>query len=222
MAAALAKSEPVHVNVNDAAMESHARRLFDEAKADGEIIFHHFPTNDAWCRDHGAMFVVEQVSRPVRFNEEFEQVRRPVPRLALDWQYNAWGGKYPPFDLDNDIPRQMAEALGVPRLVIDMVLEGGSIDVNGEGLLLTTRSCLLNKNRNPQLSQETIEHALREILGVEKILWLGDGIVGDDTDGHVDDITRFVAPMSSSRSLKIIQRTITTPRCRRILFSYKA
>ena len=114
--------------------------------------------------------------------------------LALDWRYNAWGEKYPPFDLDNAIPGQMAEALGVPRIAIDMVLEGGSIDVNGEGLLLTTESCLLNKNRNPKLTREQIERALREMLGVEKILWLGDGIVGDDTDGHVDDLTRFVAP----------------------------
>ena len=88
----------------------------------------------------------------------------------------------------------MADYLDVERFAIDMVLEGGSIDVDGEGTLLTTESCLLNPNRNPQLSRSQIEQNLRDVLGVEKILWLGDGIVGDDTDGHVDDITRFVAP----------------------------
>jgi len=140
---------------------------------------HRIPTNDAWCRDHGAIFVV----------------RDTAPRLAaVDWGYNAWGGKYPPFDLDDQIPAQMAALLDLPRFEGGMVLEGGSIEVDGAGLLLTSEQCLLNPNRNPELNQAQIEQRLRDFLGVQKILWLGEGIVGDDTDGHIDDIARFVAP----------------------------
>ena len=120
--------------------------------------------------------------------------RAPVPRLAVDWDYNAWGNKYPPHDLDNLIPGRMAETLSIPCRKGSMVLEGGSIDSNGAGLLLTTEGTLLNKNRNPELSQVQIETRLLEMLGVDRVLWLGDGIVGDDTDGHVDDLTRFVGP----------------------------
>lgn len=177
--AELARSEPVFINVNDAEMERQARALLAAAGAKGEISFLHFPTDDAWCRDHGAIFVVR---------DESERL------AATDWGYNAWGGKYPPFDRDNQIPRLMAEQLGVPRFEGGMILEGGSIDVNGQGLLLTSEQCLLNPNRNPDLSQAEIEQRLRDFLGVEKILWLGEGIVGDDTDGHIDDIARFVAP----------------------------
>jgi agmatine deiminase len=177
--AALARSEPVHINVADAAMEALAREQLDAAGAGGELRFHRFPTNDAWCRDHGAIFVV----------------RDEEPRLAaVDWGYNAWGGKYPPFDLDDEIPRQMAAYLDAPCFEGGMILEGGSIEVDGAGLLLTSEQCLLNPNRNPELGREQIEARLRDYLGVEKILWVGEGIVGDDTDGHIDDIARFVAP----------------------------
>ncbi len=176
---ALARSEAVHLNVNDAAMEQLARSYLARAGAQGQIHFHHFPTNDAWCRDHGAIFVV----------------RDEEPRLAAtNWIYNAWGGKYPPYTLDDEIPPQMAAYLDVPCFRVDMVLEGGSIDVDGNGLLLTSEQCLLNPNRNPELSREQIEQRLRDYLGVAHILWLGEGIVGDDTDGHIDDIARFVAP----------------------------
>ncbi len=174
----LASSEPVHINVNDAAMEAEARGHLDQAGASGEIHFHHFPTNDAWCRDHGAIIIK---------NPDGD-------RHALDWQYNAWGEKYPPFDLDNQIPGQMADTLGIPSTPIPLVLEGGSIDVNGQGVLLTTESCLLNPNRNPQFSKVEIEQYLKDFFGVTEIWWLGDGIVGDDTDGHIDDLTRFVNP----------------------------
>jgi len=199
MVAALAESEPLHINVNDDQHEELAKRLLDDAGAGGEIYFHHFPTNDAWCRDHGAIFVCSRhaprTPASSRTDNQLADGKRSVPAtMALNWQYNAWGGKYPPFDLDNAIPPQMADYLGVRCRSVDMVLEGGSIDVNGEGLLLTTESCLLNQNRNPQLSREQIEMTLREMLGVENILWLGDGIVGDDTDGHIDDLSRFVAP----------------------------
>jgi agmatine deiminase len=177
--AALARSETVHINVADSDMELLAREYLTAAGAAGDIRFHYFPTNDAWCRDHGAIFV----TRP-----------DPVaPLAAIDWDYNAWGGKYPPYDLDQLIAARMADYLNVPRFEGGMVLEGGAIDVNGAGLLLTSEACLLNPNRNPQLSRSDIEARLCAMLGVSHVLWLGDGIVGDDTDGHVDDIARFVA-----------------------------
>ncbi len=176
---ALSRSEPVRINVLDQAHEKHVASLL-EGHADRErVIFHRIPTNDAWCRDHGAIFVTRSGTGE--------------PALALDFRFNAWGGKYPPYDLDDAVPRGMAEVLGVPRHPVDMVLEGGSIDVNGAGALLTTEQCLLHPNRNPSLARTDIERVLGETLGVEQVLWLGEGIVGDDTDGHVDDLTRFVA-----------------------------
>jgi len=178
----LACSERVHINVNDAAMEIHARTCLDDAGARGDIHFHHIPTNDAWCRDHGAIFVYQTMP---------DMSRRLV---ALDWGYNAWGSKYPPYDLDNQVAQHMAAALDIPCIEGGMILEGGSIDVNGAGVLLTTESCLFNPNRNPHMEQTQIEQRLRAMFGVEQICWLGEGIVGDDTDGHIDDITRFVAP----------------------------
>lgn len=183
MVAALARSEPVHINVNNAEMEQHARKLLKDVEAKGEVYFHHFPTNDAWCRDHGAIIVKKRNPKPGEST-----------LLATDWDYNAWGNKYPPHDLDNRIPARMAEVLGIPTVKGGMVLEGGSIDCNGDGVILTSESCLLNPNRNPTMTRDQIEQRLIDLLGIEKILWLGDGIVGDDTDGHVDDMTRFVAP----------------------------
>lgn len=136
------------------------------------------PTDDAWIRDHGPVFVVHP----------------DAPAAVVDWGYNAWGGKYPPWDLDVRVASQVAAHLGLRRFEPGMILEGGSIDGDGEGTVLTTESCLLHPNRNPGLDRHTIEDGLRTYLGVEKVLWLGDGIVGDDTDGHVDDLTRFVGP----------------------------
>lgn len=202
MIAALARSETVHINVNDATMEAEAREWLQNAKAKGDIRFHHFPTNDAWCRDHGALFVyrmhpekgVPNVGACGRMPLPIHQNNMVATLVALDWEYNAWGGKYPPFGFDNHIPRHMAAVCNVECVKGGMVLEGGSIDVNGAGLLLTTEACLLNPNRNPHLTRTQIEHRLCTMLGVEQVLWLQDGIVGDDTDGHVDDLTRFVAP----------------------------
>lgn len=176
---ALAACEPVYINVLDAEHEQHVRGLLRAAAAPERLRFFRFPTNDAWARDHGAIFV----TRPTR----------DAPRLAVDFDYNAWGGKYPPFDRDQLVGRQMADALGVPRFAQpSVVLEGGSIEVNGEGALLTTEQCLLNPNRNPTLSRADIERILRDAFGVTEVLWLGEGIEGDDTDGHIDDLTRFV------------------------------
>jgi agmatine deiminase len=178
--AALATSETVHVNVLGSEHEAHVRHLLASGATLDAVRFHHFPTNDAWCRDHGAIFVT--------------RAERSEPLAAICFDYNAWGGKYPPFDRDQEIGRKMAEALQVPRFDGGMILEGGSIDVNGAGTLLTTEQCLLNPNRNPTLSRADIEARLRSMLGVEQIVWLGEGIEGDDTDGHIDDLTRFVGP----------------------------
>jgi agmatine deiminase len=184
MVSLLADREEVHINVAGPAMEADVRRLLADAGAStGGVFFHHNPTNDAWCRDHGPIFIQR------RGGGEIEEA-------IVDWDYNAWGGKYPPFDLDDVIPTRIGKEYGIPVFSPGIVMEGGSIDVNGRGTLLTTEACLLNPNRNPQLSRPQIENALRENLGVEKILWLGDGIAGDDTDGHVDDLTRFVDPVT--------------------------
>jgi agmatine deiminase len=178
----LAEHEEVHINVSGEAMEKDVRRILSETGAPGQnVFFHHNPTNDAWCRDHGPIFIQRDGSG-----------RRE--EAIVDWDYNAWGGKYPPFDLDDVIPGRIGQEYGIPVFSPGMVLEGGSIDVNGRGVLLTTEACLLNPNRNPGLDRDQIESALRDYLGVSQILWLGDGIAGDDTDGHVDDLTRFVDP----------------------------
>jgi agmatine deiminase len=160
-------------------MEEEVRRLLADSGADsGNVFFHYHPTNDAWCRDHGPVFI--------------QRSTEGCSQAIVDWDFNAWGGKYPPYDLDDVIPTRIAEELGLPVYHPGIILEGGSIDVNGRGTLLTTEACLLNPNRNPGLSRSNIEQHLRSFLGVSHILWLGQGIVGDDTDGHVDDLTRFV------------------------------
>jgi agmatine deiminase len=177
--AALSEGETVRINVLDEAHERHVAGLLAGRADPARLRLHRIPTNDAWCRDHGAIFVTRRGTE--------------APLLALDCGYNAWGGKYRPFDLDDQVPGKMAGLLGVPHRTVDMILEGGSLDVNGAGTLLTTEQCLLNPNRNPQFGRGEIEQRLRDNLGVRQILWLGEGIVGDDTDGHVDDLTRFVA-----------------------------
>jgi agmatine deiminase len=177
----LADQEQVHINVAGPGMEQEVRLILADAGAgSGNVFFHYHPTNDAWCRDHGPIFV--------------QRAGRDCSQVIIDWDFNAWGGKYPPFDLDDVVPTRIAEELGLPVYRPGIVMEGGSIDVNGLGTLLTTESCLLNPNRNPSLSRPEIEEYLRRYLGVSHVLWLGDGIAGDDTDGHVDDLTRFVDP----------------------------
>jgi agmatine deiminase len=178
----LAAVEEVHLNVWDARMEAEVRALLHQERVPLErVCFHHFPAYEPWCRDHGPIFLVRD--RAGRHD-----------RAVVDWAYNAWGNKYPPCDLDDAIPRHVARLRGLPLFSPGLVLEGGSVEVNGLGTLLTTESCLLNPNRNPHLSRVQIEQALRDYLGVTHILWLREGIVGDDTDGHIDDLTRFVNP----------------------------
>jgi len=198
---ALAAGELVHINVLDAQHAAHVRSVLGSAFHPGRIHLHEVPTNDAWCRDHGAIFLVNDVAAPAAgaFGRRL---------LAVDFRFNAWGGKYPPFDLDDAVPGHMARILGASRERLDMVLEGGSVDVNGAGALLTTERCLLNPNRNPHLGREDIEQALRATLGVRQIIWLDDGIVGDDTDGHVDDISRFVSPR---RVLTMVEPDVKDP-----------
>jgi len=175
----VAEGEQVNINVVDEAMKASATRYIEEAGGDFKRInFFIHPTNDAWCRDHGPAFLV---------NPNAEK-----KKIVVDWGYNAWGGKYPPFDLDDRIPSRIAEHYKMPIVYPGIVMEGGSVDFNGKGTVLTTTSCLLNPNRNPDFNQKEIEEFLHEFYGVTNILWLGDGIVGDDTDGHIDDITRFV------------------------------
>src|SRR5204863_2112135 len=162
------------------AMEASVRALLADEGADvGNVFFHVNPTNDAWCRDHGPIFL-----------ERGQGAHRE--QAIVDWDYNAWGGKYPPYDLDDVVPTRVAAELGLPVFRPGVVMEGGALDVNGRGTLLTTESCLLNPNRNPDLSRGDIERILGEYLGVTHVIWLGDGIAGDDTDGHVDDLARFV------------------------------
>jgi agmatine deiminase len=178
MVDALRGSEKVRINVSDHDHENGVRFALKDIDT-AHIEFFQIPTNEPWCRDHGPIFIA----------------RKDEPRIAIvDWDYNAWGGKYPPYDLDEIVPTKVAEQLRLPVYYPKLVLEGGSIDVNGAGALLTTTSCLLNPNRNPNRSQSEIGQALRDYLGVIQIIWLGDGIEGDDTDGHIDDITRFIAP----------------------------
>ncbi len=178
----LAPREEVHINVADGGMETAARRCLAAAGVPTtNVFFHHHLTNDAWCRDHGPIFV------------QRDAFGRRETRI-IDWGYNAWGGKYPPFDADDEIPTLIAAEFGIECVRPGVVMEGGSIDVNGEGTLLTTESCLLNPNRNPGLAKADIEGYLSSHLGVRHILWLGEGIEGDDTDGHIDDLTRFVDP----------------------------
>ena len=178
MVHALAESEPVHINVCDEAQEHEVRRVLSRAHArTSHVRYHRIPTNEPWCRDHGPIFVT----------------RAEEPRTAVvDWDYNAWGWKYPPFDEDDVVPSRIGAELGLPVYSPGLVLEGGSIEVNGTGTLLTTRSCLLNPNRNPDFDQAAIEQRLRDYLGATHFLWLGEGIEGDDTDGHIDDLTRFI------------------------------
>ena len=178
LSALLAESEILRINISSPEQEREVRGFLSKAAPMERVEFHHNPTNEPWCRDHGPIFVK----------------REGFPSIAVnDFGYNAWGGKYPPYEDDDVVPTRIATALGLPLFNPGFILEGGSIDPNGEGTLLTTESCLLNPNRNPSMTRAQIEQGLRDYLGVEQILWLGDGIEGDDTDGHVDDITRFVS-----------------------------
>lgn len=175
----LAMSEKVRINVNDLSMRTFAENCLQEAGVDLNMVeFFFHPTNDAWCRDHGPAFIV---------NAKAEN-----KKVIVDWGYNAWGNKYPPYDLDDIIPTLVAKHFDLPVYHPGIVMEGGSVDFNGAGTLITSTACLLNPNRNPHLNQAEIEKYLRDYYGVEQVLWVDEGIIGDDTDGHIDDTVRFV------------------------------
>jgi agmatine deiminase len=170
-ARAIAEYEPVQILAGGAVLPQ-ARQLVGNVE---NITLHDIETNDSWCRDHGPSFL--------------------TGNALVDWEYNAWGGKYPPFDLDNRVPQRIAEITGRRRFATGIILEGGAIEGNGQGTILTTESCLLNPNRNPQLGREDLERYLRDYLGARKVLWLRGGeVAGDDTDGHIDQLARFVGP----------------------------
>lgn len=178
IAAALHRDECVDLLVADDLMRQRATALFLAAGIDlARIRFHLIDYADVWFRDYGPVFVVDRTTRSL---------------AMVDWIFNAWGEKYEELMRDSGIPATMALAMHVPVFSPGIVLEGGSVDVNGKGTAMTTRQCLLNPNRNPDLSQSEIEEYLKEYLGADRVIWLNDGIAGDDTDGHIDDVARFV------------------------------
>jgi len=201
--AEIAPREQVHINVPDEKWAGIVRRQLEVCGCTSRnVFFHQIPTNECWCRDHGPAFVVKQAAGSRQ-------------RAAIvDWGFNAWGGKYPPYDDDDAVPTRIAGELNLPvfyprcdtgvspvrsaphgRDARDtVVMEGGSVDFNGAGTVMTTSACLLNKNRNPKLSKKQIEQYLKDYYGQKHVIWLGEGITGDDTDGHIDDLARFIGP----------------------------
>lgn len=175
----LAMSELVRINVADEVMKAAAVAHLQKAGVQmDKVEFFLHPTNDAWCRDHGPAFLINPTAAE--------------KKVIVDWGYNAWGGKYPPFDKDDVIPTLIANHFKLPVFHPGIVMEGGSVEFNGAGTVLTSTCCLMNENRNPHLSQAQIETYLQDYYGVDQVLWVAEGIIGDDTDGHIDDTVRFV------------------------------
>lgn len=175
----IAKYEQVCINVVDHAMREFALKYIREAGGDlKHISFFFNPTNDAWCRDHGPAFLINPDSSH--------------KKVIVDWDYNAWGNKYPPYDLDDIVPTLIGKQFNIPVYHPGIIMEGGSVEFNGEGTVITSASCLLNPNRNPHLGKTEIEKYLQDYYGISQVLWVPGGIVGDDTDGHIDDTVRFV------------------------------
>ncbi|HUG43421.1 MAG TPA: agmatine deiminase family protein [Acidobacteriota bacterium] len=206
----LARFETVRLLVDDERTARKIRsRLSKRGVSDDAVAFVQVPTVDAWIRDYGPNFLIrradhageESSERPNKGRAKFRKFGSQEGADELSektlvaynhWRFNAWGNKYEELKRDERVPALLQPHLRMPRFEPGIVLEGGSIEVNGAGVCLTTEQCLLNRNRNPALSQDDIDCCLKNFLGVEKVLWLGEGIAGDDTDGHVDDIARFV------------------------------
>jgi agmatine deiminase len=178
----IAPRERVEINVPNGNYATLVRSLLERYECPvRNVYFHYIKTNESWCRDHGPAFVLKK--------------GRGKKRAAIvDWGFNAWGGKYPPFDDDDAVPTRIAEEFKLPVFYPGIVMEGGAVDFNGAGTVLTTTSCLLNKNRNPHLNKKQVEQYLKDFYGQSHVCWLGEGIAGDDTDGHVDDLARFIGP----------------------------
>ena len=178
---AISPGEKVRLLVNDGVTEEEAAARLRAGGADMDhVSIIRIPTVDVWMRDYGPTFITK---------------RGGTNRLALnDWVFNAWGRKYDSYLQDDTVAREITRLLGVPAFESGLVLEGGSIDVNGDGTCLCTEQCLSNPNRNPHLKKREIEQTLEDFLGVSHFIWLGEGVVGDDTDAHVDNLARFVNP----------------------------
>ncbi len=175
----LAIGETVDLLVNDASSETEvAVRLGRGGVDTRRVTFHRIPTVDVWIRDYGPTFIT--------------RADRSAALAFVNWRFNAWGMKYPEYVADDTVPLRLNEALGLPAFTPGIVLEGGSIDVNGAGLCLATEECLLNPNRNQGRTRQDIERLLRSALGLQRVLWLPAGMAGDDTDGHIDNLARFV------------------------------
>ena len=175
--------EQVHINVPNENWEYIVRRELKEYGCPTKnVFFHQIKTNESWCRDHGPAFVLKK-NRAGKMSV-----------AIVDWGFNAWGGKYPPYDDDDAVPTRIAEEFRLPVFYPGIVMEGGSVEFNGLGTVLTTTDCLLNKNRNPNLPKEQIEQYLKDYYGQKHVCWLTGGIEGDDTDGHIDDLARFISP----------------------------
>lgn len=175
-AATISRYQPVDL-VCQKSWQAHARRLLNKAKADlTQITFHDWPSNDAWCRDHGPLFVKAPDGT----------------RAIVDFSYNAWGGKFPPWDDDDAIPKRVSDLRKLPHHRLPIFGEGGAIEVNSQGVMLTTESVWLNPNRNPDLTKTDAEALFKQYLGANEVIWLPKGMASDDTDGHIDTISRFV------------------------------
>ena len=175
----LTEGELVRINVADQKMKDFASNLLVIHGVNmDKVQFYFHPTNDAWCRDHGPAFLVNPGAIK--------------PKAVVDWEYNAWGGKYPPFDLDDVVPTLIAKEFGLPVFYPGIIMEGGAVDFNGAGTVISSTCVLLNENRNPHLNRTQVEKYLMDYYGQEQVLWVDEGVVGDDTDGHIDDTVRFI------------------------------
>jgi len=175
----LSAVERVRILVQDGTSERRARRMLAKVGAHLPAVeFYQYPTNRVWTRDYAPCFL-----------------KKGSERALVNWKFNGWA-KYSNHELDNAIPLKIADYFGFQSWSPNVVMEGGAIDVNGSGLLLATEECLLSpvQARNPHLTREQIEEALADYLGIDRVLWLKNGIVGDDTHGHIDDLARFVDP----------------------------
>lgn len=196
----IAAREQVHINVPNENYEYLVRQQLKEHGCPTKnVFFHPIKTNESWCRDHGPAYVVKADAKGKLRATTGKGKSPPTANgkssvAIVDWGFNAWGGKYPPYDDDDAVPTRIAEEYKLPVIYPKIIMEGGAIDVNGAGTILTTTDCLLNKNRNPSLSKADIEQYLKDYYGQRHVCWLTGGIEGDDTDGHVDDLARFISP----------------------------
>lgn len=177
IAAIASRFQKVNINAAASAHAAICAAILPHSPVADNILLLDQPTNDVWCRDHGPIFVKDATGQTV----------------VTDWEFNAWGGKFRPYDQDNSLPRRLAAGQGLPRIAESIILEGGAIDSNGEGVLLVTDPVLLNPNRNPRLDRAGYEARFAELFGIRETIWLPGVLANDDTDGHVDNLARFVS-----------------------------